>query len=592
MSQQAPVNLCPLVLVDVNGDIGVPLAAASAQVSVARFVTGRLRIATHLLPAEASHVQIHFFGSTNGVRDCASGTAGSEHNPDVDGDPVDISLTVWAKEEQGDSLVPGVHEFPFSLQIPSNILPSYNFLLSSMPFSHQFDTANPTYAKRQTRFYEIVASVVCTDNTLIMSNDPCPVIVKQSFPRWLRGDDKVGRGATAGGEFSVNVTIPRYVFHEDGQMDIFVAIQDGSELVKRITAVRCYLVETASLKMPSQHIPIPIPIGTLFRYKVPPMQAQLDRFPLFSPQNPLKITLQLAESRPDLNTLLLQLTHSLVFEFVYKSGASSVGASNTAAPRSRGSPASVGSSSRAHSVGTSGSTQNSVIIDPLRTIQMIHEALDKRSSVVLPSSPLASDNLNNAPAKATRLKASLIVPVRIVHAVQEDDFDLIAAFGGVPPSFQPPVVSAPPMDLETILTVRIGYDPNPDYVDLNGGTKDVEDQLKMSSGDQVIISETFDDGWAVGTNLTTSMAGLFPVAVVKFIPTAALSNGKSIGLQQPAVPLPAARIGTPIASGPAPTASADQVVETEKEAEKRKLKEQMEQMQQMMMALQMKLESL
>ncbi|KAJ3252137.1 Transcriptional repressor NF-X1 [Chytriomyces hyalinus] len=588
----AAMSVCPLVLVRVNADIGVPLLPASAQVPVARFVTGRLRIATHLLPAEATHIQVHFFGSTNGVRDSDSGIAGTESNPLVDGDPVNISLSVWAKDEYNESLVPGVHEFPFSLQIPSNILPSYNFLLSSMPFSHQFDSANPTFAKRQTRFYELVASVVCSDNTLIMSNDPCPVVVKQAFPRWLRGEDKVGRGATAGGEFNVSVTIPRYVFHEDGQMDIYVTIEDGSELVKRISSVRCYLVETASLKTPSQHIPIPIPIGTLFRYKVPPMQAQLDRYPLFSPQNPLKITLQLAESRPDLNTLLLQLNHSLVFEFVYKSGTSSVGASNpvsSAAQRSRGSPASMGSSSRAHSVGTSGSTQNSVIIDPLRTIQMIHEALDKRSSVVLPSSPLASENSNNTPAKATRLKASLIVPVRIVHAVQDDDVDLIRAFGGTP-AFVPapiPVAAAPPMDTETILTVRIGYEPSSEYVDLNGGSKDVEDQLKMSPGDQVIISETFDDGWAVGTNLTTSMAGLFPVAVVKFIPTAALTNGQSSGAQPAAVPLPDARHGLPEVA-----VRTTEAPETDKEAEKRKLKEQMEQMQQMMLALQMKLESL
>ncbi|KAI8615473.1 hypothetical protein BC830DRAFT_1168568 [Chytriomyces sp. MP71] len=599
-----------------SGSVGVPLASQSlgsgtlGTPAVPRFVTGRLRVAAALLPASPLQIRIHLFGSSNGVRDASdrspSHLVDIDGNPVRDGEQVDISLVVWQGSIQ-DSLVPGVqvHEFPFSLQIPSNILPSYNFLLSSMPFSQQFDSAKPTYAKRQTRFYELVASVVCADNTLIMTNDPCPVLVKQCFPRWLRGEDKVGRGATAGGEFNVNVTIPRYVFMEDGQIELSVTIQDGVELVKKITAVRCYLVETASFKVPSQHIPIPIPIGQLFRYKVPSMLSP-DKYPLFTPQNPLKITLQLAEARPDLNTLLLQLTHSLVFEFVYKTGASSVGASGAAAAavRARGSPGSVGSSSRAHSVGTSGSTQNSVIIDPLRTIQMIHEALDKRSSVVLSSVPALttgsdSASIQSVPVKPSRFKASLIVPVRIVHSVSEDDVDLVKAFGGVvaPPvvrviATQPPP-STPAMEMETILTVRIGYEPRADFVGLDGGKKDLDDQLKMSPGDQVIISDTFDDGWAVGTNLTTSMAGLFPVGVVKFIPTAALSTKPA--LSQPlTVPMPAARafMAQPPAAymQHAPSSPAPGV--DERETEKRKLKDQMEQMQQMMQALQMKLESL
>ncbi|KAI9345592.1 hypothetical protein BDR26DRAFT_893308 [Obelidium mucronatum] len=549
--------------------LGVPLPPPAAGVGVAplpRFVTGRLRVATALLPARPVRVSIHFFGTTNGAKDAAAASAAAAE------DCVDINLVIWMREAE--DLVDGVHEFPFSLQISSNILPSYNFLLSSMPFNQNFDSASPAQAQRQSRSYELVASVLCEDNTLVMSHEPCPIIVRQCYPRWLAGDERVGRGSTAGGEFNVSITIPRFVFLEDGEVDIYVTILDGTELVKNVTAVRCYLVETAAFKVPSQHIPIPIPIGALFRYKVP-SQHPLDKFPLFSPQNPLKITLKLAESRADLSTLLLQLTHSLVFEFVYKTGTSVSGLNPASDRRPRGGNAgSVGSSSRAHSTGTSGSTQNSVIIDPLRTIQMIHEALDKRSNL---SRNNSDDSPVSAPvSKTQRLKASIIVPVRIVHAVPMDDVGLVNAFGGFAPP-PPPVAANIPgsLALETPLTVRVGYEPSTDWD--GDGAKELVDQLRMAPGDQVIIDETFDDGWAVGTNLTTGMAGLFPVTVVKFIPTAAIGNTQVT--RQPTVPLP-------------PPQQAKSDTDKDKETEKRILKEQLDQMEAMMAAMRAKLDSL
>ncbi|ORY50910.1 hypothetical protein BCR33DRAFT_712871 [Rhizoclosmatium globosum] len=193
---------------------------------------------------------------------------------------------------------------------------------------------------------------------------------------------------------------------------------------------------------------------------------------------------------------------------------------------------------------------------------MIHEALDKRGREE--STPTANTPV---PSKTQRLKASLIVPIRIVHAIPMEDVALVNAFGGFAP---PPVVApilADPLALETPLTVRVGYEPSAEF-DVDGITKSVDDQLRMSPGDMVIINETFDDGWAVGTNLTSGLAGLFPVTVVKFIP---------IGTALPNVPLPVK---------PAP------IPETDRELEKRKLKEQMEQMQAMMQMLQAKLEQL
>ncbi|KAJ3065549.1 hypothetical protein HDU98_011107 [Podochytrium sp. JEL0797] len=564
-----------LFFVDVPRSVSLgPLGHA-----VPRFVTGRLRVATSLLPGRASQIRVHFFGNTNAAKDAAETGTDPVHG----GEHVDINLVIW-QGSPGD-LNDGVHEFPFSLQIKTDILPSYNFLLTSMPFSQQFDSASATQAQRQTRKYELVASVVCENNLLVMSNEPCPIAVKQCYPRWLSQEDRVGRGATAGGEYNVNVTIPRFVFLEDGEINIQVTISDGAELVKNITAVRCYLVETAAFIIPTQHIPIPVPIGQLFRQKVL-SQHPLTQSPLFSPSNPLKITLRLAESRADLATALLQLTHSLVFEFVYKTGTSVSGLNPMRGGPSMGSS---GSGSRP-SLGSSGSTQNSVIIDPLRTIQMIHEALDKRNR----SEDTASSSSTQVPSKQSqRLKASLIVPVRIVHAVPMDDIDLVNSFGGM---VAPAPLPSRPVDsgvvLETPLTVRVGYEPGVDFVDEAGG-KDVADQLRMVPGDQVIINDTFDDGWAVGTNLSTGTAGLFPTTIAKFTPTNAASSASQYGSIPRGGIIPS---GIPMPLyGTSPMKPSGVVYEAngiDKEMEKQKLKEQMDQMQAMMAVLQAKLESL
>ncbi|KAJ3014224.1 UNVERIFIED_CONTAM: hypothetical protein HDU68_000376 [Siphonaria sp. JEL0065] len=226
-----------LALVGVEPTVRVPLPLEKGY-PVPRFVTGRLRVATGLLPSAAVQICIHLYGATNGTKD--TDIANSSN--------VDINLVIWQRDLSAAALVDGVHEFPFSLQIPSDILPSYNILLSSMPFNQQFDSAAPAQAQRQSRTYELVASVVCENNTLVMSHDPCPIFVKQCYPKWLAGDDRVGRGATAGGEFNVSVTIPRFVFLEDGEIEIYVTILEGSEPVKNITALRCYLVETAAFK--------------------------------------------------------------------------------------------------------------------------------------------------------------------------------------------------------------------------------------------------------------------------------------------------------------------------------------------------------
>ncbi|KAJ3387076.1 hypothetical protein HDU84_001049 [Entophlyctis sp. JEL0112] len=614
-------------LASVDTCMRVPLPTASPRTSVLaacpRYITGRLRVATHLLPAYPLLIRLHFVGVTNGVRDSNSDSPslpGALAEPDPTDRsipvPVNVTLVVWQAGDT-DDLATGVH---------------------------QFDTSLPCLEQRQLRSYELAASVVCADNSYILSSNQCPIMVQQCFPRWLAGDERVGRGLTAGGEFNASISIPRFVFLEDGEIGISVSIADGAEMVRNITAVRCYLVETAAYKVPSQHIPIPVPIGTLFRYKVPNHlhASTMDKYPLFSPQNPLRINLKLADARVDLSTDLLQLTHSLVFEFVYKIGSSSV---STGRMSKNGGGGAASGSSHAYSSGAS--TNTSVVVDPLRTIQMIHEALEKRSAMTVspgvgvdspgmgggtPSSAggastVFSSASGASASKQQRLKASLIVPIRIVNEAPVHDIGLMNAFGNLP---------APPLagtgvhstQLETPLTVRVGYEPtlNHDWID---EPKDLADQLRMTPGDQVVIEDTFDDGWAVGTNLTTGMAGLFPVTHVKFIPTSAISpapNGPNFSVSSTAaqrIPLPPSPLQLPPMTIPylsdppfrhshhnhnrnnhdavsqSTMAKVSQQFSltaadpaSNKELEKQKLKEQLEQMQAMMLALKAKLDAL
>ncbi|KAJ3386184.1 hypothetical protein HDU84_001764 [Entophlyctis sp. JEL0112] len=630
-------------LAAVDKCVRVPLPTSTVPSTVLadcpRYITGRLRVAAHLLPAEPILIRLHFFGISNGLRDSDSGSPsvpGSQAAPDTIERrapvPVNLTLIVWQVGDSAD-LAPGVHEFPFSLQIPSNILPTYNLLLSSMPFSHQFDSSLPCLEQRQLRSYELAASVVCADNSFVLSNDQCPILVQQCFPRWLAGDERIGRGVTAGGEFNASISIPRFVFLQDGEIAIGVSIVDGTETVRSITSVRCYLVETAAYKVPSQHIPIPVPIGTLFRYKVPNHlhASTMEKYPLFSPQNPLRINLKLADARVDLSTDLLQLTHSLVFEFVYKIGSSSVSGG-------RGSKNGGAASGSSHAYSSGASTNTSVVVDPLRTIQMIHEALEKRSEMtstlsgvdsptVTGGTPLSaggtstilSSGSGSSSSRPQRLKASLIVPVRIVNEAPVEDTGLMNAFGNVP---APPIAAGLSNQLETPLTVRVGYEPTLEHDGIHE-PKDLADQLRMTPGDQVIIEDTFGDGWAVGTNLTTGMAGLFPVTLVKFIPTSAIfptPNGPNVPVPSTAaqrVPLPPSPLQLPPMTIPylsdpplrhshqhhernnhAGSVEAKVILASRtgmninKDLEKQKLKEQLEQMQEMMLALKAKLDAL
>ncbi|KAJ3203738.1 hypothetical protein HDU67_009977 [Dinochytrium kinnereticum] len=62
--------------------------------------------------------------------------------------------------------------------------------------------------------------------------------------------------------------------------------------------------------------------------------------------------------------------------------------------------------------------------------------------------------------------------------------------------------------VETPYVCISGYEPT--------GTCEDGEELRIKPGEHVIVSDIFDDGWAVGTNLNTSTAGFFLVSKITF----------------------------------------------------------------------------
>ncbi|KAJ3328870.1 hypothetical protein HDU76_009125 [Blyttiomyces sp. JEL0837] len=168
---------------------------------------------------------------------------------------VDRSLIVWQPqdaEENEVGIMPGIHDFPFSIPIPMHILPTYSTrVLTSQNTSSINVNPSPShlFPRAETRSYELTATIVRrgTSRSLFAK---CPVIVRQCFPRWQIAEipNRIGRGATAEGEFIVKLTIPRLCFLEDKAAEISICISNGTRSVDDITAVKVILTETASYK--------------------------------------------------------------------------------------------------------------------------------------------------------------------------------------------------------------------------------------------------------------------------------------------------------------------------------------------------------
>ncbi|KAJ3094996.1 hypothetical protein HDU97_007365 [Phlyctochytrium planicorne] len=85
------------------------------------------------------------------------------------------------------------------------------------------------------------------------------------------------------------------------------------------------------------------------------------------------------------------------------------------------------------------------------------------------------------------------------------------------PTTPSPVLAPTPNDDEAVVHEPVetpyvcvsGYEPT-------GTCEEGEEELRIRPGEHVIVSDIFEDGWAVGTNLNTSTVGLFQVSKVTF----------------------------------------------------------------------------
>ncbi|KAL7753072.1 Rho guanine nucleotide exchange factor 35 [Sorochytrium milnesiophthora] len=80
----------------------------------------------------------------------------------------------------------------------------------------------------------------------------------------------------------------------------------------------------------------------------------------------------------------------------------------------------------------------------------------------------------------------------------------------------PMQLQAPPMALASTHTLPSVPDPPLHQAHLRY-VPALDDELMVSVGDEIAVTETYDDGWAYGTNWTSGMEGFFPVAVLGYI---------------------------------------------------------------------------
>ncbi|KAJ3410702.1 hypothetical protein HDV05_003474 [Chytridiales sp. JEL 0842] len=296
-----------------------------------------------------------------------------------------------------------------------------------------------------------------------------------------------------------------------------------------------------------------------------PPQSTSAIAPLFSEANPLEFYMDLATSQPDLSTSSLEVTHALMVRIEYRSTSHYTSWPPTPTSRSK---------KCANNAGAGGVKRfmfdehaniaypSSNFLNNKRRPQQATDAPDEEIS------PRNSPEISHIEPQTTH-QAHITVPIRIVNASNADDevfayvqkssqrtlnnaagsvfsgrsgsafsrgttarpgthlsapsptatLDFLPPFpntagASIPSSVSPTTLGDEAEEgAETPYVVVVGYTPTPSSKDEDPA---LEDQLKMQVGDHVIVSEVFEDGWAVGTNLNSSVAGLFPVGVVKF----------------------------------------------------------------------------
>ncbi|KAJ3110041.1 hypothetical protein HDU96_006958 [Phlyctochytrium bullatum] len=287
MFRPSPQTTIQFILERSTLDIPPPGWAAPSQF---RHLTGILRITIpqKAAPLKADKISIDLYGTMNGVRDskrALSNTAGTlltGMSPQqlFDEGMVDMTFVVWQPKDDVElevGLSAGIHDFPFSVTVPMNILPTYNVHIRP-----NFSTSSQN------------------------GTDPSSMAEDRG---------RVGRGATLNGEFHVKLTVPRLAFVEDGFASILVNIQDGTCSTKNITGVKCILTETSSYKRSKGSSSTTARIGTLMQYPwTPPKTDGVAD----STKTPLEIVVSIKDAKADLSTTILAVEHAILLQIEHR----------------------------------------------------------------------------------------------------------------------------------------------------------------------------------------------------------------------------------------------------------------------------------
>ncbi|KAI9310402.1 hypothetical protein DFJ73DRAFT_498925 [Zopfochytrium polystomum] len=196
-----------------------------------------------------------------------------------------LKLLLWqpsSKEEFERGLLPGRHDFPFALDIPSSLHASAEG--AKVP---QISAGPAGVPSDHFRTYEMTASLNSFVNNNVVEDEASkPVIVRRCYPLpWFYPEAPSQRTigtTTPGGELAYRVIAPKvWNIADKREFDVDVVLDDGSETTSRITAIECCLMQRLrhrdapimGLQVPVENVPATVasPVGPALKLRPPPI---------------------------------------------------------------------------------------------------------------------------------------------------------------------------------------------------------------------------------------------------------------------------------------------------------------------------------
>ncbi|KAI9314667.1 hypothetical protein DFJ73DRAFT_883479 [Zopfochytrium polystomum] len=196
-----------------------------------------------------------------------------------------LKLLLWqpgSKEEFDRGLLPGRHDFPFALDIPSSLHASAEG--AKVP---QMPPGPAGHPSDHFRTYELTATLHSFVNNMMVEDEAFRTVnVRRCYPLpWLFPDPPLQRtiGTTSpGGELAFRVLSPKvWSFGDRREMEIDIAFDDGSDTTSRIAGIECVLMQRLRHRdAPTNGLPVSVgdipatiasPVGQVIKSRPPPL---------------------------------------------------------------------------------------------------------------------------------------------------------------------------------------------------------------------------------------------------------------------------------------------------------------------------------